>query len=339
VNALYDWGREASLSYFQELYKRLDTRIDVSFYESQVADDGMKIVEHWLEQGVFEKSDGAIIFPGEKYGLHSRVFITSQGLPTYEAKELGLTKQKFELHDFDTSIVITAPEQNDYFRVVLKAMEHIYPEIARRTKHLNNGLMRFASGKMSSRAGNVIAAEALISDIEGLVYEKIKDREFTDSEKKDLAAKVALGAIKYSILKQSVGRDIIFDPEKSISFEGDSGPYIQYTYVRAKSILAKAKKEGIEGDVTVSDGELVRLEKMLYLFPEIVERASNDEAPNYIATYLTALAGEFNSYYASTQVVDQKDPTSAHKVALTEGLSWVIKNGLWLLGIAAPEKM
>ncbi len=126
VVSLYEWGREVSLRYFRELYKRLGTRFDYSFFESEVAEEGKSIVHSGLSRGIFTESEGAIIFKGEDYGLHNRVFITSQGLPTYEAKELGLTKKKFELHDFDYSIIVTASEQNDYFRVVLKALEQLF---------------------------------------------------------------------------------------------------------------------------------------------------------------------------------------------------------------------
>jgi arginyl-tRNA synthetase len=340
VDELYIWGKKASIDYFAAISQKLGSHFDYQFFESEVADDGLKFVQTGLERGVFEKSDGAIIFPGEKYGLHNRVFITSQGLPTYEAKELGLTKKKFEIHDFNYSLVITASEQNDYFRVILKAIGLIFPEIASRTIHLSHGMMRFASGKMSSRKGNVITAESFISDVEDAVGEKIHETELSVQEKSEITEKVAIAAIKYSILRQSIGKDIIFDTEKSVSLEGDSGPYLQYAYVRAKSILAKARQEGIMSNPKISkDHEPAEFEKKLYEFPEIIERAAHDYAPNYIATYLTELAGAFNSYYAVHKIVDKKDPDSPYKVALTEALSIILKNGLYLLGIQAPDKM
>ena len=273
INEIYDWGRDISLKYFQIIYKKLDTRFDYSFYESEVAEEGVNIVTAFLERGIFEQSQGAIIFPGEKYGLHNRVFINSLGLPTYEAKELGLTKKKFELHDFNHSIVITANEQNDYFKVILKVLSLIYPEIADRTKHIGHGMMRLSTGKMSSRKGNVVTGESLIAEMEDMVTEKVKDRELPESQKKEIIEAVALGAIKYSILKQSLGKDIVFDPEKSISFEGDSGPYLQYTFVRTQSILHKAEEEGIRGKITKTAANklgVTPLHRLLYKFPEVV---------------------------------------------------------------------
>jgi len=339
INELYSWGKKVSLDHFNEIYEKLGSKFDYFFLESQVADEGAQIVREGLKRGFFKESEGAVIFEGEKYGLHNRVFINSQGLPTYEAKELGLTKKKFEISSFDTSIVITANEQNDYFKVVLKAIEEMYPEVAHRTKHISHGLMRFASGKMSSRKGNVITGESLLTDIEELVHEKMKERDFDDNEKREVAEQVAVAAIKYSILKQSIGKDIIFDEEKSLSFEGDSGPYIQYTFVRAQSVIAKAMEQGINPHVKTSSTAILPLERMLYKFPEIVERAGKEFAPQYITTYLIQLAGEFNAYYAGTKIVDANDNESAYRVALTEAVAWVLKNGLYILGIRAPRKM
>jgi arginyl-tRNA synthetase len=341
LNELYQWGRRVSLEHFIDIYKKLGSKFDYYILESEVADEGIKIVKSGLDRGIFRESEGAIIFPGEEHGLHNRVFINSQGWPTYEAKELGLLKKKFQIHDFDQSITITGNEQNDYFKVVQKTAEFIYPEIAKRMIHVGHGMMRFASGKMSSRKGNVITGESLLADTEEMVLEKMADRKMSESEKQEVAAKIAVAAIKYSILKQSTGKDIIFDQEKSLSFEGDSGPYLQYTYVRAKSILAKAKDAEIEGNTKIKseEGKIFGVERLLYQFPEIVERTAEEKAPNYIATYLINLAAEFNKYYAKNKIVDPKDEESAYRVALTEAVSWTLKNGLWLLGIEVPEKM
>lgn len=340
INELYEWGRKVSLEYFTTVYSLLGTRFDHQFWESQVAEEGKTLVLTFLERGVFEKSEGAIIFPGEKYGLHNRVFITSQGLPTYECKEIGLTKKKFELHDFDQSLIITGNEQDDYFKVIIEALKHIYPEIGNRTKHLSHGVLRLTTGKMSSRKGNVITMESLVQDMEMLAQEKMKDKNYSEKDKKEIATKVALAGIKYTILRQSIGRDTIFDPEKSLSFEGDSGPYLQYTYVRGKSILQKAAEEKIEGNTTVApEADISPLEKSIYKFPEIVERAAADYAPQYIATYLIELAGNFNAYYANNKIVDKKDKASAYKVALTEAVTHILKNGMYLLGFDTPERM
>ena len=339
IMELYDWGRKVSLDYFEIIYAKLGTRFDYYFFESEVAHRGMFIVEEFLKKGVFEKSDGAIVFKGEQYGLHTRVFINSQGLPTYETKELGLNTEKFDRENFDRSIIITAHEQSEYFKVVLKALEFVAPTVANKTKHIAHGMLRFASGKMSSRKGNVIPGDALIVDIEKMVHEKIKDRDtLTDAQKREVMEQVAVGAIKYSILKQSIGKDIIFDMEKSLSFEGDSGPYLQYAHARSQSILEKAKATGITASLAHPEAP-GDLEKLLIKFPDIAARAERELGPQQIVTYLTELAATFNAYYAHNPIVLEDNPASPYRVALTQAFNIVMKNGLFLLGIAAPEKM
>lgn len=340
INNLYDTGRKISLEYFESIYKILGTEFDKYFFESETGKFGKEIVEKNIGK-VFEKSDGAVIFKGENYGLHTRVFINSDGLPTYEAKELGLSKIKYDKTKYDKSIIITGNEVNDYFKVLLKAMSLIFPDLAKKTVHISHGMLRLPSGKMSSRTGDVITALSLLSDVEDKIFEKMTDRAMSASEKKKIAEKISVGALKYSILRQVSGKDIIFDFDKSISFEGDSGPYLQYSYARARSILRKAKDGGIKSKVESpkSKAEITELEKMLYRFPEIVERAGKEYSPHYIATYLIELSSSFNNFYAKGKIVDKADMNSPYKVALTEAFSIVIKNGLNLLGIAAPERM
>ena len=340
INMLYSRGREWSLEYFETIYDRLGTKFDFYFFESDVSEDGIAIVKDFLKQGIFEESDGAIVFKAEKYDpkLHTRVFLNSQGLPTYEAKELGLNTKKFALYPFDLSIIITGNEVDDYFRVLLKALELTFPEVAEKTKHISHGMMRLPSGKMSSRTGDVISAESLLQKVQELVLEKMADREIGAEEKQKISEEVAIAALKYAILKQAPGRDIIFDFEKSLSFEGDSGPYLQYAHTRALSVLAKAEKEGITPTVgTITSAATV--EKLISRLPDIVERAGRDLAPQLIVTYLIELASAFNSLYAEEKIVDAKSAESPHRVALTKAFATTLKNGLSILGIKVPEKM
>lgn len=340
INKIYDWGFKVTMEAFEDLYKLLGTKFDFYFLESAMASSGEKTVEDNMGE-IFEKSDGAIVFPAEKYDskLHTRVFITSQGLPTYETKELGLTLEKFKtMPDMDLSIVITGNEQADYMRVVTKAISLMHPDFEKRMRHITHGMMRFASGKMGSRTGNVITGEKLLNDVRLLVIEKIADRKLSEEEMSNISSDVSIAAIKYSILKQSIGADIVYDFDKSISFEGDSGPYLQYAYARANSILEKAKAEKIKGEISGLK-ELSEVEKLLYRFPEIVLRSAEEYAPHYITNYLIDLSRSFNSFYGNNIIVDKKDSESAYKVALTEAFYVVMKNGLHLLGIKAPEKM
>lgn len=336
VNELYDWGRRASLDYFETIYHRLGTKFDLYFFESEAGPLGKKVVEEFLPRGVFEKSDGAVIFKGENHGLHTRVFMNKDGLPTYEAKELGLAKFKQDKYPYDVSVVVTGNEIKEYFKVLLCAMGLIFPELAKKTRHLSHGMLRLPSGKMSSRTGDVITGESLLLGVESMVHEKIADRELVTEEKNRIANDVAVGAIKYSILRQAIGGDIIFDFEKSISFEGDSGPYLQYSYARAQSVLRKAKIN--QSREAIIPKEAGNLERMLIRFPEIVERAQKELSPHHVATYLIEIAGTFNAFYANNQIINSGE-AEGYRLLLVEAFANVMKNGLYLLGIKAPEVM
>ena len=334
INEIYDMGRKISLDYFETIYKKLGTKFDYYFFESETGVLGKKIVEENPPQ-VFEKSDGAVIFRGEDHGLHTRVFLNSEGLPTYEAKELGLAKIKYDTYSYDASIVVTGNEVNDYFQVLLRAMYLIFPELEKRTKHLSHGMLRLPTGKMSSRTGDVITAESLISTMEEMTMEKMKDRELEDKE--TIAEQIAVGAIKYSILKQSPGKDIIFDFDKALSFEGDSGVYLPYAYVRTQELLRKAAR--IEAPtVKVEPCQLSELEKLLFEgLPNTVKLAHHDLAPNYIATYLINVCRAFNAYYEQNPILGNEH--TPYRLTLVEAVGIVLKNGLNLLGISAPERM
>lgn len=340
INKVYDAGRKLSLEYFDDIYEKLGTSFNNFFFESEVSDDGIKIVNKFLEKGIFEKSDGATIFPGEKYGEHTRVFINSHGLPTYEAKELGLTLKKFEIYPkLHQSIVVSANEINAYFKVIIAAMKNIDTTIASKMKHIGHGILRPSTGKMSSRKGNVVSATDLIQEFKDLVDEKMKDRDFPKEEKEKISEMIAIAGIKYMILRQAPGGDVIYDPHKAISFEGDSGPYLQYATVRAKTVLKKALDMGIDKDIKYIPESATVFEKKLLRFPEILERARHEYAPQFITSYLTDLAGEFNSYYANNQIIDKDNKECAYRVALTKAFVDVMVNGLWILGIKVPERM
>lgn len=331
VNRLYDTGRAESLNYFEEIYHQLGTEFDYKFFESEAGPFGKKLVEDNL--AVFETSDGAVIYKGEQDGLHTRVFINSEGLPTYEAKELGLAKIKYDQYPYDYSIVVTGNEIVEYFKVLKAVMKKIFPELEKKTRHVPHGMLRLPSGKMSSRTGEVVTAQSLIDAVKEKIRDKVKDSDLSE----EVIGQIAVGAIKYSILKQDSSRDIIFDFDKSLSFEGNSGPYLQYTFARTQSVLDKARENNIEAEVENREapGEV---EKLLARFPEVVYRAGEFLSPHFIATYLIDLASAFNAFYANNKIVSEED-NSAYRVALTAAVGQVLKNGLDLLGIATPAKM
>lgn len=337
INAIFEKGRKESLTDFEKMYKKLDSAFDYHFYESQAGDIGKKLVTGNMG-AIFEKGEnGAVIFAGEKFEpkTHTRVFLNSEGLPTYEGKEVGLAKMKKAKFGFNSSLTVTANEQDSFFDVVEVAIGQVFPDMQGVMRHLSHGMLKLPSGKMSSRTGNIITAEMMIEQVKEKVREKAVERHLEENT----IEQIAIGAIKYSILKQSIGSDIIFDFEKSISFEGDSGPYLQYAYVRATSVLAKAKAEKVKASLKKVPEQISQLEKMMLHFSEVVEKAGKEYEPHIITLYLTELAREFNNYYANNKIVDKTDEFSPYKVALTQAFATIIKNGLWLLGIQAPEKM
>lgn len=342
VTQRYQTGRQWSLDYLETLYKILGTKFERYYFESQTAAVGMKIVEDGLNKGIFEKSQGAVIFPGEKHGLHTRVFINSQGLPTYEAKELGLAETKRQDFTFDQSIIVTGNEIQDYFQVLLKAMSLMMPEAAQKTRHLSHGMLRLPTGKMSSRTGNVVTGESLLNDITAATLEKVQEAgrvQVAADEQHQVASDIAIAAVKFSILRQSIGRDIIFNPSESISFDGDTGPYLQYTYARAQSVLRKPASgdSSALGSGFAPDDHVLLLLRYLYRFPDVVQRSATDLAPNDICTYLLKVAQLFNTFYGNTKINGNEQEAFLRLV--TESVAIILKKGLAILGIKVVEHM
>ena len=190
---------------------------------------------------------------------------------------------------------------------------------------------------MSSRKGNVLTGESLFTEVAQAARERASESRADDVEK--LVNQFAVAAIKYQILRYSVGSNIVFDKEKALSFEGDSGPYLQYTYARCLSVLEKAKGVGIEPQLAPAPEVPYVLERILYRFPEVTEAALAERAPHTVVTYLTELAGEFNSFYAHEMIADTSDIYAPYKALLTSAVATTLKNGLWVLGIEAPERL
>ena len=333
---LYEQGKKWSLEYFEEQYKRLGTKFSHYFFESEIADDGLKIIKSHPE--IFVEGDGgAIVFKGEDHGLHTRVFINSHGLPTYEAKELGVNKKKFDEYHPDLSVIVTANEVNEYFKVLLKVMSLIMPEVAEKTRHVGHGVMRLPSGKMSSRTGDVMTADSLIDQAK----EKFKEKESEEMDDETREA-VAVGAIKYSILKQSIGKDIIFDFDTSLAVKGDSGPYLQYTYARLKAIIAKAgERADAKPDVAelVDPSELALIKHFLE-FPVVIREAGDMLAPQRVALYVFELANLSNSFYEKVHILDDEDSGRVSaRLLLIATAALILHRGLSVLGIKTPERI
>lgn len=319
--------RQWSYDYFAKLYDELQVHaFDRFIPESEIAQLGLETVREQLKNGVYTESQGAVIFEGEQFGLHTRVFINREGLPTYEAKDVGLIQVKWNDYHFDESIVITANEQSQYYEVMLKSVAQFEPEIARRSRHLTHGFVKLQGGvKMSSRKGNIVSALDIIEAA----------RQAGEESGRPVTHETTLAAIKYALAKNRMGGDIIYDPKESIALEGNSGPYLQYAHARARSILTKTQTQPVElSDLTDGERSLVR---SLGEYSTVVDRAVSERMPHHISTYLYELAQKFNSFYEHNRVID--DEREAVRLTLVGKYADTLKAGLSILGITAPEKM
>jgi arginyl-tRNA synthetase len=324
---IYWTCRQWSYDYFDEFYARIGTKFEKYYPESETVTLGLQAVREHIGP-VYEESDGAVIFPGEKYDLHTRVFINSEGLPTYEAKEVGVILKKWQDYKFDRSIIITGNDIIEYMKVVLKSIEQFEPELSARSQHLTHGIVKLAGGtKMSSRKGNILRA----ADVLTAAAEANKQATGQDNDQ------TVLGAVKYAFLKNRTGGDIIYDPQESVSLEGNSGPYLQYAHARARSILRKAGAEPEKlADSALETGERSLVRK-LSEYPETVDKAVAELMPHHVCTYLYELAQVFNRFYENNRVIgDDRQPV---RLFLVGQYAKTLREGLELLGIAAPEQM
>jgi arginyl-tRNA synthetase len=339
IYPLYEKTRAWSLEYFDYIYKRVGSTFDRLYFESEVYESGKKLVEDGVKKGIFVKDAGAVIFPGEKFKLHNRVFITSDGNPTYEAKDMGLGKLQFSEHYPDLVIHCVGSEQSGYFQVIIEALAQILPETKGKEYHLVYGWVNLKSGKMSSRTGVVVLGEWLIDTVKEQLRIKVldniskyKDSGITDTD--DISEALAIAAVKYSFLKVGTTQEMSFDINESINLHGDSGPYLLYTYARCQSVLRKSEKTPPDvKEGTIADEEHA-LARILLYYPEVVEEAARLYAPNILCTYLFTLAQAFNLFYQNCPILE-----SSYRLKLTEVAARVLDKGLNLLGIATVERM
>ena len=376
VYGLYRQTRQWSLDYFEAIYRRVGSRFDRYYFESEVYEPGKKLVRAGLEKGIFEESDGAIIFPGAKYGLHNRVFVTGEGNATYEGKELALaTMETAEHGKIDRLIHVVGPEQTSFFQVTFKAEELLGIVKPGVQYHLVYGWVKLKHGKMSSRSGNVVLGEWLLDEAKKAIYSILERSEskYTKGEQEEIAEKAAIAAVKYAFLKVGTTSEIAFDIKESVNFQGDSGPYLQYTYARCRSVLRRAQapnrkhqasnKHQMKTNDVLNIGALNlefvwnlelgawnlnieerQVARLLGQFPDVVAQAAGELSPSALCTYLFKLAQAYNLFYAKHQIIGSSDSSERSdqatlRLSLTAATAQVLKNGLYLLGIETLEQM
>jgi arginyl-tRNA synthetase len=354
---LYKKTRKWSLDYYDEFYERFGTKFDRLYFESETAQAGKQIVLRNIGK-VFEKSEGAMIFDGEKYGLHKRVFVTRDGNPTYEGKDMALAPLQYSEFNFDKIVHVVGSDQKAYFEVVIKALELLYDYLKGKQYHLPMGMVSLVGAKMSSRTGVIVRVDELLSDVKKLIVPLVKKGGFEKKEEEEIAEMITMGAVKYSVLKSGATSPVKFDIKQSVSLEGNSGPYLQYTYARTQSVLRKAKQShsgdqrSIESQrdpivsrltrdsrMTLNDEEALLLRSFPH-FSEVITTAAKNYSPNLLCNYLYDLAQKFNKFYNMHRIVDAKsgrveeqESIREFRLTLTKATGTILKNGLRLLGI------
>ncbi len=322
---------------FEETFDTFGIKHDKDYFESKLYEKGKEIVQIGLEDGVFQLGkEGEVKINLKKEGLGEKVLLRKDGTSIYIVFDLALAEQKFKDYKIDRSLYVVGNEQRYHFKVLFSMLNKLGFE-KKDMKHISYGMVNLPEGRMKSREGTVVDADDIIEKVRVLAEKELKKREkLSKEEMQERSLKIALAAIKYMLLKVDKDKDMLFNPKESISFEGNTGPYLLYSYARATSITKKSKKnEKYEID-EMHDSE-IKLVKKLSEFPKVVEQAGHKLNPSEIANYAYDLSQIFNEFYHSCKVVGSKE--EMFRLALVECFRQVLRNALGLLGIETIEKM
>lgn len=340
LTKLWKETRQWCLDYFNGIYKDFGFKFDKFYFESQVEEDAVKLSKSLVKKGIAEVSDGAIIVNLKDSNLGVAVLLTGFGTPLYHAKDLALAKLKAKEYKLDKSIHVVGKEQEFYFSQLFKIFELINSPLKNKSYHLGYGLIMLPEGKMSSREGNVIIYDDLINKLREECYEETKKRHDWDDKKlRETSEKIAFSALKYTMLNKENNRTIVFDIKNSINFEGDTGPYIQYSYARANSILKKSDSKIKPNYLLLKEKHEISLITKLASFSSVVKDSALAYRPDIIANYAYDLAQNFSDFYHNCHCISDNKELEAARLALVKATKQVIKNSLNLLGIDVLEEM
>jgi arginine--tRNA ligase len=341
-----DWVYEG----FDETYKMMGVGFDKIYYESDTYLEGKAKVEEGLKKGLFfRKPDGSVWADLSDEGLDQKLLLRADGTSVYMTQDIGTADMRFKDYSIDQMIYVVGNEQNYHFQVLSILLDRLRFKWGKELVHFSYGMVELPNGKMKSREGTVVDADELMSEMiasaKRTSEELGKFADMTDSERNEIARIVGLGALKYFILKVDARKNMLFNPEESIDFNGNTGPFIQYTYARIRSIMRKAEAEGLvlpetlADDMPLNDKE-VELVQKLNNFGVVVEQAGKDYSPNGIANYCYELTKDFNQFYHDYSILNaENNATKTVRLMLAKNVAKVIKNGMDLLGIEVPERM
>ncbi|WP_196886402.1 arginine--tRNA ligase [Aureivirga sp. CE67] len=331
---------------FNETYKALGVDFDKNYYESNTYLLGKEVVANGLEKGVFyRKEDGSVWIDLTDEGLDEKIVLRSDGTAVYMTQDIGTAIERFNDYNIDSLTYTVGNEQDYHFKVLFLILKKLGYDWAENLYHLSYGMVELPSGKMKSREGTVVDADELMVEMTDTAREISQElgklEGYSEEEKEELYNVIGMGALKYFILKVDPRKQILFDPKESIDFNGNTGPFIQYTYARIQSILRKVDFDysNTKTDISLSDKEKSLL-KQLELFPSAVQNAAKNHSPALIANYTYDLVKEYNSFYQSSPILGCEDEDlKILRVQLSEKVAQTIKNGFKLLGIEVPNRM
>ena len=351
VRALWRKMNEWVYAGFDETYKALGVSFDKIYYESETYLEGKEKVEEGLEKGFFyRREDGSVWADLTGEGLDEKLLLRSDGTSVYMTQDIGTAKLRFQDFPIDKMIYVVGNEQNYHFQVLSILLDKLGFKWGKDLVHFSYGMVELPNGKMKSREGTVVDADDLIAtmveEAGRMSADKVnKLEDITEAEASEIARIVGMGALKYFILKVDARKNMLFNPEESIDFNGNTGPFIQYTYARIRSIMRKAKAQGIEVPAVLpvtmelNDKE-ISLIQHLQGFAATVRQAGQDYNPSCIANYCYDLVKEYNQFYHDFSILREEDEGKrVFRVALSAAVGQVVKNGMGLLGIEVPERM
>ena len=351
VRALWEKMNNWVYTGFDETYKALGVGFDKIYYESNTYLEGKKKVEEGLAKGLFiRRPDNSVWADLTNEGLDQKLLLRSDGTSVYMTQDIGTAEMRFKDYPIDKMIYVVGNEQNYHFQVLSILLDRLGFKWGKDLVHFSYGMVELPNGKMKSREGTVVDADDLVASMiqnaRALSEDKMnKLDDITEEEKNEIARIVGLGALKYFILKVDARKNMLFNPEESIDFNGNTGPFIQYTYARIRSILRKAAAQGITIPKTVANNaplnekEIALIQKMND-FGAVVAQAGIDYSPSGIANYCYELTKEFNQFYHDYSILNaDTDDEKTTRLVLAQNVAKVIKNGMELLGIEVPERM
>ena len=341
------WKKMNSWVYdgFEKTYNRLGVDFDKNYYESETYLLGKDVVKNGLNSGVFyKKDDGSVWIDLTEDGLDEKIILRSDGTAVYMTQDIGTAIQRHEDFDFSNMIYTVANEQDYHFKVLFLILEKLGYSWAKSCHHLSYGMVDLPSGKMKSREGTVVDADDIMQDMnqnaKSIAKELGKIDIENNEESEELYENIGMGALKYFMLKVDPKKRMLFDPKESIDFNGNTGPFIQYTYARIMSILRKNKHKIVVNNQLCINHKEIELIKNILEFPKIIQESANSYSPAVIANYVFDLVKEFNSYYQSTTILGaDTDEIISFRVALSKKVSDNIKSAMFLLGINVPIRM